>query len=296
LIAATHTPFTPSGDLNLDPLPKLAEFLISHGIIAVFIGGTTGESHSLTLDERQQLTRRWVEVVKGSSLKVIAHVGANCRSDSLELAREAYRVGVHATAALSPSFFKPSSVSDLIDYLTPIARAGRESPFYFYDIPSMTNLVLPMREFLEKAPASIPNLRGLKYSNPDSVQLQECLQFQNGAYEILYGIDEILLTAMVLGVQGAVGSSYNFAAPIYRRLSHALSRADWPAAREAQFQSVRVIRLLAQYGYLGASKFLMRLHGLDLGTVRSPLKRLSQPEESALQKTLEESGLWESIR
>jgi N-acetylneuraminate lyase len=296
IIAATHTPFNANGDLELSVVPKLAEHLVKSQVAAVFIGGTTGESHSLTLDERLALTHRWVEVVRGSSLQVIVHAGHNAQRDAVTLAGEAARAGAQAVAALSPSFFKPANVADLIRFLASVAAAAPQLPFYYYDIPSMTNVSLPMREFLERVGDSIPNFRGIKYSNPDSVQLQECLRCRDGAFEVFYGIDENLLSALALGVEGAVGSSYNFAAPLYHRIIAAFQAGDWKTARHEQFESVQLIRWLSRFGYLAASKVLMKRLGVDVGTVRPPLHPLAPNAETQLLLGLEESGMLAAIQ
>ncbi|MSU28191.1 MAG: N-acetylneuraminate lyase, partial [Pedosphaera sp.] len=86
LVAATHTPFHTDGSLNLAVVEKQAAHLLANGVRFAFIGGTTGESSSLTLDERCALSVRWMEVVRGSELQVIVHVGANCLADARSLA------------------------------------------------------------------------------------------------------------------------------------------------------------------------------------------------------------------
>src|SRR5690349_10205207 len=137
LVAATHTPFRPDGELNLAAIERQAEHLIRAGVSAVFVGGTTGESHSLTLDERLALARRWAEVVHGSPLRLVIHVGSNCIPDARALASQAQSLGdVAAIAALAPSYFKPASLATLVDCCAAIAAAAPALPFYFYDIPS----------------------------------------------------------------------------------------------------------------------------------------------------------------
>src|SRR6185295_8538480 len=89
LVAATHTPFHADGSLNLDVIEKQAAHLLANGVKFAFIGGTTGESHSLALDERRALAQRWREVAHGSELKVIVHVGGNCLADARTLAAQA---------------------------------------------------------------------------------------------------------------------------------------------------------------------------------------------------------------
>src|SRR5579862_9385526 len=102
LVAATHTPFHADGRLNLGVVEKQAEHLLHQGVQTAFIGGSTGESHSLTLEERQLLARRWSEVVKGTRLQLVIHVGSNCLADARTLAAQAQTLGVAALAALSP--------------------------------------------------------------------------------------------------------------------------------------------------------------------------------------------------
>ncbi len=98
LVAATHTPFSADGQLNLAAIERQAEHLLRAGVETVFIGGTTGESHSLTVDERLQLAQRWSEVVRGSALRVVVHVGSNCLPDCCRLATQAQTLGATAVA------------------------------------------------------------------------------------------------------------------------------------------------------------------------------------------------------
>src|SRR6185436_15310958 len=137
LCAATHTPFSAQGALHLDAVNAQAAHLLRQNIRFVFIGGTTGESHSLTVDERRALASRWTDVARGTDLKVIVHVGSNCVADSCALARHAEEVGATAIAALAPSYFKPRDVDALTACCAEISGAAPQTPFYYYDIPSM---------------------------------------------------------------------------------------------------------------------------------------------------------------
>src|SRR4051794_39349687 len=116
LTAATHTPFRDDGELNLPAIERQAEHLHRNGVAAVFIGGTTGESHSLTLAERLALAQRWSDVARGSPLRLVIHIGANCLADARTLAAQAQSLGVaSAIAALAPSYFKPKTLDVLVD-------------------------------------------------------------------------------------------------------------------------------------------------------------------------------------
>src|SRR5207253_6272092 len=94
----------------------------------------------------------------------------------------------------------------------------------------------------------------------------------------VFGYDELLLAGLTLGVRGAVGSTYNFAAPLYQRLIAAFERGDLTTARSAQLESVRMIRVLQEFGFSRASKAMMGLLGVDCGPVRLPLKPMADAE------------------
>ena len=296
LVPATHTPFHADGSLNLSVVEKQAAHLLNNNITTVFIGGSTGESSSLTLEERLRLATRWFEVTKGSSLKVVVHVGSNCLSDSRTLAAQAQQLGAVAISALAPSYFKPKDVSTLIACAADIASAAPETPFYFYDIPVLTNVSLSMTEFLKQAPEKIPTLTGLKFTNPDLMAYQLCLHADGGAWDIPWGLDEIMLGALAMGAKGAVGSSFNFAAPVYQRLIKAFHAGDIKTAREEQFRSVRLIQLLASYGYMGAAKATMKMLGVEVGPARLPNGSLSSDQATKLQAELDALGFFDWVR
>jgi N-acetylneuraminate lyase len=296
LIAATHTPFHPDGSLNLNSVEAQAAHLLRNGVQAAFIGGTTGECHSLALEERLSLARRWCEVTLTTPLKVVVHVGSNCLADARALAAQAEQLGVAAISAMAPSYFKPGSLDVLIDVCAEVASAAPRTPFYYYDIPALTGVSLSMIEFLEKAPARIPTLAGLKFTNPDLMSYLVCLRAEDGAWDVPWGIDEWLLGALATGARGAVGSSYNFAAPLYHRLMAAFERGDFEEAQRSQHRSARLIGLLVRYGYMGAAKATMNLLGVHVGPPRLPNPPLSPETVKELQTRLERIGFFDWIR
>ena len=293
LVAATHTPFHADGSLNLAIVPKQAEHLLRDGVTVAFIAGSTGESHSLTLEERLALTRRWSEVVRGSALRVVVHVGSNCLADARTLAAQAQSLGAVAIAALSPSYFKPQSLDALVACCKEVASAAPETPFYFYDIPSFTGVQFPMADFLALASDQIPNLAGLKFTNADLMSYQRCLHSQEGRFDVPWGLDEYLMAALALGAKGAVGSTYNFAAPLYLRLMAAFSKGDLAAARAEQYRSVQLIQLVGGFGFIPAAKTLMGLLGVEVGPARLPHTNLSPEQSSRLKDGLGRLGFFE---
>jgi N-acetylneuraminate lyase len=291
LIAATPTPFDAEGQVALGSIEPLAEQLSASGVAAVFVCGTTGECSSLTVEERRQVTQRWRDVLRGSALRLVVHVGSNCLADSAALAAHAAAVGADAVAALTPNYFKPRDVETLVQCMRPIASQCSELPFYFYDIPSMTGVGLSMPKFLDLAAHELPNLVGLKFTNTDMTALQHCLQASDAAWEILWGVDEVLLAAWALGVRGAVGSSYNFTASLYLQALEAAERGDLLTARQHQYQAVERIELLARYGYLAALKYCLSCRGVPMGSVRLPMNGLTAETQHHLHHELLAAGL-----
>lgn len=286
LVAATHTPFDANGDLNLAVVEAQAAGLVRDGVIAAFVGGTTGECSSLTVEERLRLAERWRDVVKGSNLGLVVHVGANCIADAKALAAHAHSLGAVAISALSPSYFKPASVDLLVSCCAEIAAAAPGTPFYYYEIPSLTGVTHATAEFLRLAAPLIPTLAGVKVSNPDLVAYQLSLAEAAGRFDLPWGTDECLLAAMAVGAKGGVGSTYNFAAPLYRRMFDAARRNDTDAARAEQLRSVRLVQTLAKRGFFASAKAMMTMRGIDVGPPRLPFGRLTPGQFEELRDEL----------
>lgn len=295
LVAAAHTPFKADGALNLAAIEKQAAHFLKNRVKVAFIGGSTGESHSLNVDERRQLAQRWMTVTRGTKMEVIVHVGSNCLVDAKALAAHAQKLGARAVSALTPSYFKPRTVATLVDCCAEIASSAPDLPFYFYDIPVLTGVSLSMPEFLEQGRERIPNLRGIKWTNPDLYSYQLCRNI-SGTFDLPWGNDEYLLAALALGAQGAVGSTYCFAAPIYHRLWKAFEAGDLDTARKEQYRSALLVKTLVPYGYMGAAKATMKMLGVDVGPARLPNTNLTGEQFASLRNDLEQLGFFEWVR
>lgn len=286
LVAATHTPFHADSSLAPEVVPLQAAHLAGQDVKDAFITGSTGEGHSLTRDERVAIFKAWASAGPNHDVRVIAHVGSNCLEDACHFAAAAADLGLDAVAALAPSYYKPSSVTALVDWCESIAAAAPKLPFYYYDIPVLTGVEFPMDAFLEEAGQRIPNLAGIKFTNPDLDAYARCLAFEDGRFDIPWGIDENLIDALQLGARGGVGSSYNFAASLYHDLIRAFGIGDLETARDLQMQSVRMIEILASVGYLGAAKALMEAQGVPVGPARQPISNPSAEQIASVMAQL----------
>jgi N-acetylneuraminate lyase len=291
LVAASYTPFLADGRLNPACIDRQAEYFAASGIAAVFACGTTGECHSLTTSERKEVAARWVSSAAGR-FKVVIHVGHNSLPDAQSLAAHAQELGATAIAAMSPFFFKPAGVEELVELCAALAAAAPQLPFYFYDIPSMTGVKFATAEFLERGVERIPTLAGVKFTSTDLMVYQECAAAAGGRFDVLYGHDEMLLPALACGARGAIGSTYNYAAPIYHRLIEAFEKGDLATARRAQLESVRLVRALQGPGVVRGGKVIMSMLGIDCGPVRLPLAPVSRDEARRLYEAIRHSEVF----
>jgi len=271
LCTATHTPFHADGSLNLAVVEKQAAFLRGHGITSVFIGGTTGESSSLTAAERAALNDRWAAVGPAAGIDVIVHVGANCLTEAAQLAAHAEKNGAKAVSMIAPSYFKPRTLADLVASCAMVAKAAPRTPFYYYDIPGMTGISgFPVDEFLKAAAPAIPNLAGVKYSNPDLEAMRRAQVLEGGRFDLPFGVDERFLLALRAGATAGVGSTYNFNPGPLQRVIAAQAKGDAAKAEAEQAKVQPVVDILAKRGYMGAAKALMSHLGVPLGPARLP--------------------------
>lgn len=271
LVAATHTPFHADGSLALERIPAQAEFLAKQQLTHVFITGSTGEAHSLTRDERIAMFHAWQSCASDQGLTVIAHCGSNCLEDAKAFAASAQELGFAAISALAPNYFKPQNVEILTEWCAAIAAQAPQLPFYYYDIPALTNVSLPMDRFLEHAAPRIPNLAGIKFTNTDLTSYLKARNAAGGNFDLPWGVDEMIVGACATGARGGVGSTYNFAPKLNQDLLAACLRGDQQEALRLQAISIAMIDIIAAAGYLGTAKALMTKLGVDVGPARLPL-------------------------
>lgn len=293
LVVAAHSPFHADGSIAPEVVSTQAAFLTKNGVKTVFITGSTGESHSVTCAEKLALYDQWAAASKATGIRVIGHVGSNCIEDSKILARRAEELGFIAISALAPSYYKPGSLSGLIDCCAAIAAEAPKTPFYYYDIPVLTGVSQPMEKFLIDAPAAIPTLAGIKFTNPDLVSYRRSLDVAGERFDLPWGVDEMLLAGLATGARGGVGSTYNWAPKLYTDLIAAFNRNDFAEARRLQSVSIAMIDAIASTGFLGTAKALMGRLGVPVGPARLPLGNPSAAQIDALLKTLDGIGFGE---
>ena len=291
LIAAPFTPMHPDGEVNVHVICKYHDLLSSNGVVGAFINGSTGEGVSTTTREKLIVAEAWARVTSGGSLKVINHLGGTCYKDCIELARESKKMGLHAVALTSPSYFKPASVKMLAEFFSKVAESVPDMPVYYYHIPVLTGGFFNMIDFVREVAPRVPNFAGIKYTHEDFMDFLSCLNYEGGRYDMLWGRDENFLSALILGARGAVGSTYNYAAPLYHKMIEAFERNDQADARALQQKSIDMITLLGKYGGIATGKAYMRFIGLDCGEFRLPVRNMSSSDYQAFVKDVMSLGM-----
>jgi N-acetylneuraminate lyase len=256
-------------------------------VAGAFICGSTGESASLTIEEKKSITVEWINCAKGNpDFKIILFLGENSLSECKSLAKFASENGIDGLAFTSPSYFKPTNLNLLVDCCTEVAASAPNIPFYYYHIPVFTNVHFPMIELLKLVDGNIKNFAGIKYSHEDVMDFLSCLQYKDGKYDMMWGRDENLLSALSLGACVAVGSTYNYAAPLYNKLITAFEKNNLEEARKLQMQSIDMIRLLSTHGGISVGKSFMKVIGFDCGEARLPLGNMNEASFDSFKQNL----------
>jgi len=294
LVAATHTPMHADGSLNLDVVPTIVDHLERTGVVGVYPCGTTGEGLSLSTGERKAVAEAYADAVKGR-LKLIVHVGHNSLAEARALAAHAQSIGADAVGMLPPTYVKPASAEIVMRCVREVADAAPGLPVYYYHIPALSGVHIRVIDLLRAAETECPQLAGVKFTFNDLDDLAACIAFADGRYNMLFGSDEVLLSALEVGAKGGVGSTYNYAARIYVRVIDAFDRGDLDEARAYQAKAAWMVDIIHRYGGVNVHKPMMRLIGIDCGPYRLPIISMTRDEEKALEADLRETGFFEWI-
>lgn len=292
LAAAPFAPMKPNGDINLDIIPDYASFFAHNSILGVYVNGTTGEgNYSLTMEERMALTEAWLQQ-KSKVPCVMVQVGGCPFKEALLLAAHAEKNGASAIGILPNVFNKPTSVDCLVEWVARIAEAAPNTPSLYYHLPKLTDVDLPLDQFLKKGSQKIPTLAGMKFSCRDLAAAGKCMILKRPdgkPYKMYFGSDETYLAHYTFGLESAIGSSYNFAPKLFLDINDAINNRNIEKARQLQDQVTLLFDVLFKRNSPGVvpQKAAMKiLTGLDMGPPRFPLKPLSIQEEKELAKDL----------
>ena len=214
----------------------------------------TGECHSLTCDERLALYDAWAAAGPAHGLAVIAHVGANSIEDAQAFWPPGARARLSPLSLAGAVVFQAARSTHLIDVVC--AR----SPAKPLTCRSITTTSRPDRRvaadgrFLTGRADRIPNLAGIKFTNPDLVSYRRSLDVAGERFDLPWGIDEALLGALATGARGAVGSTYNWAPKLYIELDRRVPARRSRRGPPPQSISIAMVEAIAATGFMGTAR------------------------------------------
>ncbi len=291
LITAMVTPFDASGAVDLGAMRALAAYLIDHGSDGLVVCGTTGESPTLTHEEKLALFEAVVEE-SGNRASVIAGTGTYNTAESIALTREAAERGVDGCLLVTPYYSKPPQ-NGLLAHFRAIADAS-PVPLVPYDIPGRTSRRIERSTMVELA--SHDRIVAVKDAVGDAGETAKLRAELDAAghssFEIYSGDDPLLLPHLAAGAVGIVSVCSHLVGP---RLKEILSAWDDGKIEEAQRIYHELLPLMAVIMGITASpipvKAAMAMLGHAVGEPRLPLVPPTSEERAAIEQALEQAGL-----
>ena len=280
VITAMATPFADDGALDLDGARQLARHLVDHGSHGLVAAGTTGESPTLDDGEKLRLVEAVLDEV-GDRATVIAGTGSNDTRHSVELTRDACRLGADAALVVTPYYNKPNRTG-LRAHFEAVAEAAAGTPIVLYNIPSRCVVNLPPDLLAELA--EIPNVVAVKQANNAELGPIDGL-------DLLAGNDEVFLRTLELGGVGGILVASHVVGPRMREIYEAVAEGDHERAAEIDRELAPIYAALTVAPNPIPVKTALEALGLAAANLRLPLVPASAGERATVRAALERQGL-----
>ena len=283
VLTATVTPFDADGAVNVPKFRELAAFLVENGSDGLVVTGTTGESPTLTDDERFQLYTAALETI-GERATVIAGTGTYDTRHSAHLTERAHELGVHGFLVVTPYYNKPPP-RGIVEHVKAIA-AVTDRPIVYYNIPARVVNLVTVETLAELA--EIPNVVAVKQAWDD---LDDARRIVEETGLALYaGDDNILLPFLELGGAGGICVHTHVVGPQVKEQVNAVRAGDLERARRIDEELAPVYEILGiTVGPIGI-KAALNLLGHDVGGLRLPLVEATDEEKETIRGCLERLG------
>lgn len=272
---ALVTPFL-DGKINYPLAEQLLRRQIEAGVKAVVLAGTTGESPTLSDEEKITLFRRCKDFA-GDSCTIIAGTGSNSTAHSVELSRAAEAAGADALLVVSPYYNKATPDGLLAHYVS--IASSVSIPIILYNVPSRTGVDIPVPVY--KQLSAIPNIAGVKEASTDITKIARIRASCPPDFTVWSGNDDQTVPVMSLGGQGVISVLSNICPEETLAMTHAALDGDFDTAAALQCELLPLIELLFCEVNPIPVKAAMECIGYDCGPCRLPL---TQPKAENLQK------------
>lgn len=276
LYTALLVSFDEKGQINEKGTREIIRYNIDvMKVDGLYVGGSTGENFLLSFEEKKRIFEIAHDEAQGE-LKLIAQVGALNFQEAKKLAVLAEGLGYDALSSVTPFYYK-FSFEEIKNYYFELSELTSLA-MIIYSIPFLTGVEMGLEEFAELFENE--KIVGVKYTTADFYLLQQ-LRERFPDHLIFSGFDEMLLPALSLGVDGAIGSTFNIQAPLARKVFESVEKADLDSARYYQEQMNQVISSLLQAGLYPCLKEILKLAGVDAGELRFPMQSANEKQKQS---------------
>jgi len=266
IYSALFNTFKADGSPNLEALKQVVDYNIDVcGVDGLYVNGSTGENFNMPHEYKKMTLKATAEYAKGR-VNLIAQIGTTVVEEIRELADLAYECGYNAISAVTPYYYTYSAES-IMDFYKELADYSK-LPLIVYNIPIRTGVGLTRAQFKELF--AHKNIAGVKFTHND-FYLLEALRSENPDKLIFSGFDEMLLSASVLGTDGAIGTTYNLIGDFAKKVFAAAQTGDLETARKYQHCINEVVTMMFETDMMATCKAMFMKLGIDAGSSRKPM-------------------------
>jgi 4-hydroxy-tetrahydrodipicolinate synthase len=288
VLTAIVTPFDADGAVDYERFAELARHLLDNGSDGFVVAGTTGESPTLTDDERLELFRVAVDTVNGRGT-VVAGTGTYSTAHSIHLTREAHELGVDGFLVVTPYYNKPPP-RGIVAHFKAIATES-DKPIIVYNIPGRVVINIEPETIVELA--EIPNVRAVKQANDDLEQARRIVTETD--LDLYAGDDNLIYPFVELGGIGGVCVHTHVVGPQVKRMIRTFRDGDPRAAKRIDEELAPAYELLKVQTNPIAIKAALNLLGHQVGGLRLPLVDASEEETARVRSCLERLGVFAAV-
>jgi 4-hydroxy-tetrahydrodipicolinate synthase len=281
---AIVTPFKSDLSIDFSAFGRIVNHVIDGGVNYIVVMGTTGESVTLTRDEKKAIINYILEAIDGR-IPLVVGIGGNNTQEVVSQLRNFELEKVDAILSVAPYYNKPNQ-RGLFQHFKTIA-AYSPAPVIIYNVPGRTGCNISAETCLQLA-HECENIGGVKEASGNMEQIMRIIKGKPESFNVISGDDLTTLPIIAAGGSGVISVLANaFPAQWSEMVSHCL-KSNFKAAREIQFRFMELIELLFIEGSPAGIKAVLNILNLSQNTLRLPLVPVSRTIFSKIQKTVEE--------
>lgn len=278
---AMVTPFDKKGHIDFSKTTQLVNYLIDNGTDSLVVAGTTGESPTLSKEEKLALFDHVVKVV-AKRIPVIAGTGSNNTYASVELTRRAEQLGVDGIMLVAPYYNKPNQ-EGLYQHFKTIAEATT-LPVMVYNIPSRASVNIHHETIIRLS--KIPNIVAVKEASGDLNAMTHIIANTDHDFDLYSGDDAIAIPILSIGGAGVVSVASHVIGNEMQEMVKSFLNGDHEEAAKLHQKLLPIMQGLFAAPSPAPVKTALQIKGLDVGSVRLPLVPLTEQERASLSKLL----------